>query len=281
MDAAVNEVTELETVDLTPRIGTEIRTDAATLLSGRHTGTLRRLLEQRGVLVMRGINFDDEQQRAFTRTLGEPMVQSAESGEVMKISMDRKVNQVVADYQRGTVFWHIDMMQTKVPNLASILTPRQLSEWGGQTEFANTYAAFEDLSDAEKREYDGLKVMHALEASQLMTTAEPSLQELESWRARQPFQEQPLVWTHRSGRKSLVLGASAYYVVGKDPLESRYILTKLRDWATRPQFVYRHEWRLGDLLIWDNTGTMHRVLPYPTEGRLLSRTAIKGEEPVA
>jgi alpha-ketoglutarate-dependent taurine dioxygenase len=280
MDAAINEAEELETVDLTPRIGAEIKADAQALLSGRHARQLRRLLEQRGVLLVRDVHFDDAQQQAFTRTLGEPMVQS-ETGEVMKISMDRKVNKVTADYQRGTVFWHIDMMQSKTPNLASILTPRQLSTSGGETEFANTYAAFEDLSEEDKAAYDGLQVMHSLEASQLMTTPEPELEELESWRDRKPFQEQPLVWTHRSGRKSLVLGASADYVVGKDLRESRYILTKLRDWATQPQFVYRHHWRMGDLLIWDNTGTMHRVLPYPPEGRLLSRTAIQGEETVA
>jgi alpha-ketoglutarate-dependent taurine dioxygenase len=279
MDAAIPEVEELETVALTPRIGTELKTDAATLLSGRHAAQIRRLLEERGVLVVRGVGFDDEQQRAFTRTLGEPMAQS-DRGEVMSISMDRSVNQAVADYQRGTVFWHIDLMNSRVPNLASILTPRVLSKEGGQTEFANTYAAWDALPADEKRQYDGLTVIHSLEASQRMTTPEPSLAELETWRSRHPSMDQPLVWTHRSGRKSLVLGASADHVVGKSPEESRHILTKLRDWATQPQFVYHHEWQPGDLLIWDNTGTMHRVLPYPLDsGRHLRRTALVGEEP--
>jgi alpha-ketoglutarate-dependent taurine dioxygenase len=114
-----------------------------------------------------------------------------------------------------------------------------------------------------------------------MVTPEPSLAQLEHWRTQEHY-EQPLVWTHRSGRKSLVIGSSASYVVGKSPEESRYILTRLRDWATQRQFVYQHQWEIGDLLIWDNTGTMHRVLPYPAEsGRLLRRTAIQGEEPVA
>jgi alpha-ketoglutarate-dependent taurine dioxygenase len=280
MNAVMSE-TALETVDLTPRIGAEIKTDAETLLSGRHASQIRALLERRGVLLIRGVHFDDAQQLAFTRTLGEPMAQS-DRGEVMNISMDRSVNQAVAEYQRGTIFWHIDLMNSEVPNLASILTPRKLSDVGGQTEFANTYAAFEDLPEEDKAKYDGLKVMHALEASQVMSTPEPSLAKLDEWRGRHPSQVQPLVWTHRSGRKSLVLGASAHYVIGKSPEESRYILTKLRDWATQPQFVYHHEWRMGDLLIWDNTGTMHRVLPYPMDsGRLLRRTALVGEEPTA
>jgi alpha-ketoglutarate-dependent taurine dioxygenase len=280
MNAVIADTASLATVELTPRIGTEIKTDAETLLSGRQAQEIRDLLDRRGVLLVRGVHFDDEQQKAFTATLGEPMVQAGKK--VMNISMDRSVNQVVADYQRGTVFWHIDMMNSRVPNLASILTPRKLSEEGGQTEFANTYAAWDELPDADKAAYDGLRVVHMVEAAQLMTTPEPSLALLEQWRAAQPSQEQPLVWTHRSGRKSLVLGASALYVVGKSPEESRYILTKLRDWATQRQFVYHHEWQMGDLLIWDNTGTMHRVLPYPLDcGRLLSRTAINGEEPVA
>ena len=62
-------------------------------------------------------------------------------------------------------------------------------------------------------------------------------------------------------------------VVGVSPEESRYILTKLRDWATQPQFVYRHHWKLGDTVIWDNTGTMHRATPYPVDsGRKMTRT---------
>jgi alpha-ketoglutarate-dependent taurine dioxygenase len=92
----------------------------------------------------------------------------------------------------------------------------------------------------------------------------------------------PLVWKHRSGRKSLVLGATASHVEGMDQREGWALLTRLRDWATQPQFVYRHEWKLGDLVVWDNTGTMHRALPYPLDcGRLMHRTKLHGEEPFA
>ena len=140
-------------------------------------------------------------------------------------------------------------------------------------------AATPDLSEEDKRAYDGLRVVHSLEASQLMVNPEPTLEKLEFWRRTSPRREHPLVWTHASGRKSLVIGASAHYVVGKNPEESQFILTKLRDWTTQPRYVYRHEWQAGDLLIWDNTGTMHRVLPFPLEsGRLMSRTATIGEE---
>src|SRR3546814_19802367 len=87
--------------------------------------------------------------------------------------------------------------------------------------------------------------------------------------------------SHKSGRKSLLLGATADYVVGWSAEKSRALLAQLRDWATQPQYVYRHEWQVGDLLIWANTGTMHRALPYdPASGRLMPRTILAGEESV-
>jgi alpha-ketoglutarate-dependent taurine dioxygenase len=90
------------------------------------------------------------------------------------------------------------------------------------------------------------------------------------------------VWKHQSGRRSLVIGATAAYVVGMDPPESMDLLVRLRDWATQPQFVYRHDWQLGDIVMWDNTGTLHRALPYDADsGRLLHRTMLQGEEPIA
>lgn len=270
-------MSKLTAHDLTPRIGSEVALSKADLLGGQYAGELRMLLSQRGVLVVRDAFFDDDEQMVFTKTLGTPMAQNSNEA-VIKISMDRKVH-AAAEFMRGNVLWHIDMLSAAVPNFASILSPRILSDEGGETEFANSYAAWEDLPDEEKAEYDGLRVMHSLEASQLMVNPEPTLEKLKLWRGISPSREHPLVWTHETGRKSLVIGASADCVLGKSAEDSRYILTRLRDWATQPHYVYRHEWKPGDLLIWDNTGTMHRVLPFPIEsGRLMSRTAIEGEE---
>jgi alpha-ketoglutarate-dependent taurine dioxygenase len=278
MDAAIS--SEFQSIDLTPAIGTEIKASVETLLSGKYARQIRELLEQRGVLVFKELNLTDEQQKAFTLTLGDLMLQREK--EFINISLDKSQNQELADYLKGSWLWHIDMMNYDVPNLATLLSGRVLSETGGETEFANTYAAWESLPDEDKKAYDGLKVMHSLECSQIMVRPEPSLAELEQWRTHVPSKVQPLVWTHRSGRKSLVIGATAFYVLDKSPEESRYILTKLRDWATQPQRVYQHTWSLGDLVIWDNTGTMHRALPYPIDsGRLMRRTVLKGEEAVA
>lgn len=89
----------------------------------------------------------------------------------------------------------------------------------------------------------------------------------------------PLVWLHRDGRKSLILGSTTEYVVGWGPEESRDLLLRLQDWATRPRFVYQHKWSMGDLVIWDNTGAMHRAVHYEADsGRLMHRTQLEGEE---
>jgi alpha-ketoglutarate-dependent taurine dioxygenase len=272
--------TNFEVTNLTSRIGVEVKTDVETLLSGRYASCLRELLEQRGVLVFREINLNDDQQKAFTRTLGELSLQAGK--EFMNISLDKAVNDFYAEYQKATFFWHIDMMYWEVPQLASLLTARVLSKTGGDTEFANTYASWEDLPEEDRQEYQGLRVMHSPEAAHMMYDPEPSLAHLDQWRRTTPSCAHPLVWTHRSGRKSLLIGATANYVLNKSPEESRYLLTKLRDWATQPSYVYRHKWRVGDLVIWDNTGTMHRALPYPADsGRLMRRTALKGEEAIA
>jgi alpha-ketoglutarate-dependent taurine dioxygenase len=270
---------KLETRDLAPLIGTEVRASVESLLSGRFAREIRELLTKRGVLVFPQLNLDDEQQKTFTATLGEMVLQAGEK--VINVSLDRSVNGDMADYQKGSLLWHIDMMNYEVPNLASIMTARKLSETGGETEFANTYAAWEELPEADKKEYEGLRAMHALEATQTKINPEPSLAQLEHWRANVPSRVQPLVWKHRDGRKSLVIGATALYILDKTPEESAYILTKLRDWTTQPRFVVQHQWTVGDMIMWDNTGTVHRALPYPFDsGRLMRRTALKGEESV-
>jgi len=164
------------------------------------------------------------------------------------------------------------------PYLGTMLRPVKLADEGGQTEFCNTYAAYDDLPDEEKEAYENLRVVHSMERSLWFVYPEPSYEQVQAWQ-QVPTKSCPLVWTHQSGRKSLLLGATADYVEGMSPEESRKLLVRLREWATQPKFVYRHEWQAGDLVIWSNTGTMHRALPYAADsGRLMIRTTLAGEE---
>lgn len=267
-----------QVINMMPRIGSEIKTDVDTLLSGSEAKNIREILEQRGVIFFRGLDIDDAQQVVIAKTLGNTVASEGEGG-IYKVSLDQSVN-ARADYLKGSLFWHFDGSIQPYPNLAALLRAIKLSETGGQTEFCNTYAAYDDLPAEEKLAIDNLRVVHSAERSQYYVRPEMSYEEIAFWQ-KSPSKTIPLVWEHQSGRKSLLLGATADYVVGKSAEESRALLARLRDWATQPQFVYRHEWQVGDLLIWSNTGTMHRALPYAFDsGRLMHRTILAGEEPL-
>jgi len=274
----------LTTIDLKPRVGTEFKCDLDTLLSGRVAAELRDLLAQRGVIIARGIRMNDEQQRAFTRTLGDLRLgtvrKEGEEG-LMKVTFDTKENPEYAEFFPGTFFWHMDGTYEEIPPFATVLTPRVLAPSGGQTEFANNYAAYEDLPEMEKAFLEKLQVVHTMTAAIMPAVPDATDEQVMRWRSY-PARSHPLVWHHRSGRKSLVLSTSASHVVGMHPAESHALLQRLMLWATQPQYVYRHSWQMDDLLIWNNTGTMHRVLPYDVScGRRLHRFTLNGEEPVS
>lgn len=268
----------IEVIDQTALIGSEVKTDLETLLSGRERDALREILEQRGVIFFRGLNISDAQQVTIAQTLGNTVASEGDQG-IYKISLDSNVN-TRARYLQGSLFWHVDGSLQPYPNYAALLRAIRLSDTGGETEFANTYAAYEALPEADKQAIEHLRVVHSAERSQYYVTPEMSYEEVLLWQ-QSPTKSCPLVWKHQSGRKSLLVGATADYVEGFTIEQSRALLAKLRDWCTRPQFVYQHQWQVGDLLIWSNTGTMHRALPYALDsGRLMHRTILAGEEPL-
>jgi alpha-ketoglutarate-dependent taurine dioxygenase len=271
-------VTTFTTRDLTPRIATEIRSDKRDLLSGVHAGILRELLERRGVLVFPQIHFTNEEQAAFAETLG-TLATQRHTKQVCNRTRDTGVNKQT-HYLKGSLYWHIDGTMNEVPIFASLLSSKALPrDGGGDTEFSNTYAAYEELSDEDKQQLGSLQVMHSTWSRLLYYDPEPEIATLQQMIAIGP-RKLPLVWTHRSGRKSLILGCTASHIVGMNVKVSTDVLMRLLDWATRPEFVYRHKWSVGDLVLWDNTGTMHRARPYnPDSGRILTRTKLAGEEP--
>ncbi len=267
---------KLKATDCTPLIGSEIRLSKEVLLSGKYAADLRELLERRGVLAFPLVKFSDDEQVQFTNTLGKLAPEMA--GELLyKVTLDMKANSK-ADYLKGSLYWHIDGTMNKVPILASMLSSKVLSPTGGNTEFCNTYAAWDQLPEEEKQKLEGLRVVHSAWATLFYYDPEPSLAKTKEMMSIGE-QELPLVWKHRSGRKSLVLGATAHHVIGLSARESTAMLVRLREWSTQPQFTYSHKWSVGDTVIWDNTGTMHRATPYdPACGRMLHRTKLQGEE---
>ena len=268
--------------EIRPLIGSRVLNSKEELLAGDLGPQIRELLEERGVLVFPKVNFTDEEQVAFTKTLGTFAAEIHDRGgedRIHKITLDVKENPTSAEYLKGSLYWHIDGTMNEVPILASLLSCKKKSDWGGNTGFCNTYAAYEGLPEERKAELDDLRVRHGAWASLFYYNPEPSVAMLKQMQAIGDA-EIPLVWKHRSGRKSLVIGCTAHTVVGKDPMESALIIHELREWATQEQYSYSHEWSVGDLVIWDNTGTMHRAEPYdPASGRMMHCTKLQGEEP--
>lgn len=237
-------------------------------------------LEAHGALVFRDLHIDDATQVAFSRRLGQVEVfGSGEHPEIFRVTLDPAKNPAAA-YLRGTFDWHIDGCTDDVPIMATLLSAHAVAASGGETEFASTYNAYDHLSEDEKQRYPSLRVVHTIEASQRLVNDDPSPEELAVWRAR-PAKEHPLVWTHQSGRRSLVLGATADYVVGMELDEGRALLADLLARSTTEDRVYRHEWSLGDMVIWDNRGVLHRACRYdPTSPRDMHRTTLHGNEPI-
>jgi alpha-ketoglutarate-dependent taurine dioxygenase len=242
-------------------------------------------LEDNGVLVFPALDLDPQAQVAFCGRLGE--VDHSSDGHhpvagIYPVTLDKSKNSS-ADYLRATFDWHIDgctPVEETFPQMATVLSAFQVADRGGETEFASSYAAYDALSEQEKQRYGSLRVVHSLEASQRRVTPNPSPELLARWRARRTH-EHPLVWTHRSGRKSLVLGASADYIVGMDRDDGRALLEELLDRATRPDKVYSHTWSVGDTVIWDNRGVLHRAAPYDSNSpREMLRTTVLGDEPI-
>ena len=283
---------ELTSTELAPRMGSQMDITKADLLSGAHAKAIRALLDQRGILLFRGIHPSDEELRTIARTLGDLRLGALKRGAdgatlkegeggVLKVSLDPRVNPEYAQFLPGNHLWHMDGTYEEIPPLATLFTPFKLSLEGGDTLFASTYAAYEDLPEEDKQRFEGLNVVHTMQAGLFPAMRDCTPEQFAVW-SSYPRRTYPLVWHHKSGRKSLVLSTSGAWVENMHPAASHDLLQELMRYATQDKYIYRHKWQLGDLVIWDNTGAMHRVMPFDKEsGREFHRCTLNGEEPIS
>ena len=256
-----------ETRELTPRIRTAIKANKEELMKGGLSEEIRELLEQSGVLLFRELNMTDEEQSAFSKTLGEVIPQGP--GGIFKITLDPKLNPV-ADYLHATYYWHIDGAQDDVLTRASLLSARVLSKVGPDRIRQHLCRLWRPArgQEAHGRFAAGGALAGIHPAGDAPQSDRSPVGPLARTSGKGPSHG---AWTHRSGRKSLVLGLTAGRIDGMDTKGGRAIIDEMQAWATQPQFVYRHHWTVGDMIIWDNTGVMHRVEKYPEDsGRLLA-----------
>jgi alpha-ketoglutarate-dependent 2,4-dichlorophenoxyacetate dioxygenase len=245
---------------------------------------LRRALDDHSILIFRDQPVDDTQQMVFSQWWGpmEPTkgVNPASGTPFARQSnLDIKTGEVIAAgdrrmaYQTGNYQWHADSTFKPVPSLCSILTAREVPPTGGNTEFVSTRAAYESLTKQQKSTVDDLIVEHELAVSRARVGFAFSPEEA----ALHPPVWHPLAQKNPvTGRRSLLIGAHASRIIGWPLTKGQDFLEELLAQATVPTAIYSHQWRCGDVVIWDNRSALHRATAYDTTGhrRLMQRTTI-------
>lgn len=254
-------------------------------LDDRLFGQVRRAFEDHGILVFHDQPMDDDRQIAFSERFGplERTISASPTGGTAfarQSNIDIKTGDIIVartdrrmDYQRGNYLWHADSTFKKTPSLCSILSAREVPPAGGATEFVSTRSAFEALSSDRQNELESLVVEHDL----LHSRREIGFEFTKEEAAQTPPVRHPLVQTNPvTGRKSMMIGAHASRIVGWPVEKGRALLAELLELSTGPEAVYRHDWRTGDLIIWDNRSALHRATPYDTQNhrRLMQRTTV-------
>ncbi|WP_336973631.1 TauD/TfdA family dioxygenase [Sphingobium aromaticiconvertens] len=262
-----------------PLIGSIVEAEREALFDPEVVRQCREMLDERAVLVIPQVHFTNEEQLAFTDLLGGRLNLTSEAttdkqDDVYQVTLDAKINRA-PEYVLGTFFWHMDGMPMEMePPAATLLSARRLAPKGGQTEFANTFAAYEQMPEAQRAEIEDLRIIHTVTSS--LRSIADAIPEADRGRLASAVEkERPLVYKHKSGRKSLIVGSTADTVVGMEMAYGRALITRLNEWATQPDFIYQHQWQEGDFVIWSNTGALHRVVPYARDsGRMMHRTSI-------
>ncbi len=279
-------MTKVAIENVKEHIGGIVHVDRAHICDDDVVEACRKALDDRGVLVFPQVHLTNEEQLAFTDKWGARVKFTGtvpggegDSDELYKITLDEEFNSE-PDYVLGTFFWHMDGVTIDQPlPAATMLSARALSPTGGQTEFANTAAAYDALPDAKKEEIKDLKVIHRMLASMRPLYVDMPDERHERYSSMATEMVHPLVWTQASGKKSLVLGTHADEVIGMTVTNGRSLLARLTEWCAQPVFSYSHEWQDGDFVVWSNCGLMHRVVPYDANcGRMMHRTTIMGSE---
>jgi alpha-ketoglutarate-dependent 2,4-dichlorophenoxyacetate dioxygenase len=252
-------------------------------------------MNQYGVLVFRDQNITDEQQIAFTKNFGDLEVKArpgnirkasenrlgAGIGDLSNLTKDGKIIEATDRqwfFKLGDRLWHSDSSYAVIPAKFSALSARAIPSWGGNTDFADMRAAYDALDERTKAEVEDLICEHSLIYSRAAVGfTDLTSEEIASFK---PVLQR-LVRTHQAtGRKSLFLSSHAGAIVGWTIPEARSYLRELTEHATQREFVYSHQWRQYDLVMWDNRATMHRAKRFDrNEIRDMRRTTLGGDRP--
>ena len=279
----------MEIVRLGPGFAAELRglTLAEIAADDAAYSAVRAAFEEHSVLVFRGQQVTDEAQLAFSRRFGPPEVTKVGSQGtgthfviLTTIGEDGKVappDSRLALRNKANQLWHTDSSFKSVPALTSILSARIIPARGGETEYVSTRLAFERLDADLRKKLENSFAWHDYAHSRSQITKDLASPEE---RAALPPQCWRMVWKNpANGRGAIYLASHAYAVEGMESAAGKKLIDELMAAATAPGTSYVHEWRAGDVVIWDNRATMHRGRPWPAhEARLMVRTTISAAE---
>ena len=251
-------------------------------------GAVLDAFQEHHVLAFRDQDLSEDQQLAMTKRFGEldgHVSRTAKGKKSPKVhlvcNLDADGNPSGAPATFGSFYWHTDKSYHDVPSFATFLHARELPPAGGDTEFANMLMAYDALDEATRERIAPLRAVHSWEANRRNSGNRPATEEE---KLEKPPVSHPIVRTHTDrGRKSLYLGIHTSHVEGMPVEDGERLLNELVVHATRRRFVYVHEWRPGDLVMWDNRCLLHRVIgnyDMNRYRRVLHRTVVKGVVPV-
>lgn len=230
------------------------------------------------VLVIHDQKLDEDQLVGFAEQLGDVEIhlrQSRTSGrrEVLLVSNKTENGQPVGRLGNRELNWHMDQIYMGQPTAGTMLYAVEVTPEGGDTWFCDLGAAYDELPADLRQQIEGRRALHSAATADRRV----GIQLTDEQRARAPEVGHPLVRTHPlSGRKGLYFSMNhTARIEGLSEEDSLGLIEALRDFATQPRFVYRHRWRVGDLVLWDNACTMHRRDPFPDHfARLMRRVSI-------
>jgi taurine dioxygenase len=257
-------------------------------LAAAQAASLRQALNDNLVLCIRGQTLAPVAYREAMRIFGTLVPQTRTGNlhdEVPEILILSSADRDVLGDGKPLVVgahWHSDDSYKAMPCALTILYGVAVPPTGGDTQFTNMYAAYDGLSPEMRRHIDGLKVVHTYDSSRKGTRI--AKLKSEDAAALPPSVLHPLVRTHpETGRRALYMNPNRMEeIAGMARGESDALLDELIAHATQPQYQYRHRWRLGDILVWDNRCTMHKAnADYPAGSRrVMQRLMVAGTAPV-
>lgn len=281
-----------EVAKLTSHIGAEVSGIDLTLTHNDKTiEGLKAALDEHSVLVFRDQRLDDETQTAFSAQWGplETTVYKREGDGGVPVAnitnVDFNTNKIFPPghprlkSNSGNEMWHTDSSFKPVPAYCSMLSGREVPPNGGDTQFASCRAAYDVLPDAERLQLDGLVAEHDYGYSRSLVAGYEAPKET---LAEVPPVRHAVVRTNpANGRRNFYTGSHASYIIGWPVEKGRELLRGLVEKASQPEFVYSHQWRQFDFVIWDNRCVLHRATSYDATNhrRIMRRTTVAGLGP--